>query len=137
MTTNLVEPGPDTLRVYEIEVFGKKDVTPPASISVSISPETMEVNSNPGQKGQFTATVTGTDNIDVEWTISGNTSAQTMITNGQLFLGEDETAKTLTVTATSVADPTKSASATVTIYDPVYAITVSDSVQNGTIAAGR
>ena len=126
--------GPDTLRVYEIEVFGKKDVTPPASISVSISPETMEVNSNPGQKGQFTATVTGTDNIDVEWTISGNTSAQTMITNGQLFLGEDETAKTLTVTATSVADPTKSASATVTIYDPVYAITVSDSVQNGTIA---
>ena len=125
--------GPDTVRVYEIEVFGKKDVTPPATVTVSITPETMEVDSNPGQKGQFTAAVSGSENIDVVWTISGNTSSQTMITNGQLFLGEDETAKTLTVTATSVADPTKSASAVVTIVDPVYGISVSDSLANGTI----
>lgn len=125
--------GPDTVRIYEIEVFGKKDATPPATVTVSITPETMEVDSNPGQKGQFTATVSGSENIDVVWTISGNTSTQTMITNGQLFLGEDETAKTLTVTATSVADPTKSASAVVTIVDPVYGVSVSDSIGNGTI----
>lgn len=65
----------------------------------------MTVNSNPGQKGQFTATVTGSDDNTVTWTITGNTSEETLIENGQLFLGMGETAKTLTVTATSNADP--------------------------------
>ncbi len=126
--------GPDTLRIFEIEVFGKRGTTPPAEeITVSIAPETMEVESTPGQKGQFTATVTGTDNVDVTWSISGNVSEGTMITNGQLFIGEGEKAGTLTVTATSVADPTKSATATVTVVDPTFAIAVDASVKNGTI----
>ena len=126
--------GPDTLRIYEIEVFGKRGATPPAEeITVTIAPETMEVESTPGQKGQFTATVTGTDNVDVTWSISGNVSEGTMITNGQLFIGEGEKAGTLTVTATSVADPTKSATATVTVVDPTFAIAVDASVKNGTI----
>lgn len=56
-----------------------------------------------------------------------------MITNGQLFIGEGEKAGTLTVTATSVADPTKSATATVTVVDPTFAIAVDASVKNGTI----
>lgn len=126
--------GPDTLRIFEIEVFGKRGTTPPAEeITVSIAPETMQVESTPGQKGQFTATVTGTDNVDVTWSISGNVSEGTMITNGQLFIGEGEKAGTLTVTATSVADPTKSATATVTVVDPTFAIAVDASVKNGTI----
>ncbi len=54
------------------------------------------------------------------WTITGNTSEETLIENGQLFLGMGETAKTLTVTATSNADPAKSASATVYVVDVVH-----------------
>ena len=79
------------------------------------------------------ATVEGTSNVDVSWSISGNVSANTMITNGQLFIGEGEKAGTLTVTATSVADPTKKATATVTVVEPTYEIKVNDSVKNGTI----
>ena len=78
-------------------------VTP--DITVTITPEELKVDPNPGQKGQFTALVEGTDNQDVVWTISGNTSGETLITNGQLFLGIDETAEEMTVTATSVENP--------------------------------
>ena len=74
-------------------------------ITVTITPEELKVDANPGQKGQFTALVEGTDNQDVEWTISGNSSEETLITNGQLFLGTDETATEMTVTATSVENP--------------------------------
>ena len=74
-------------------------------ITVTITPEELKVDANPGQKGQFTALVEGTDNQDVEWTISGNSSEETLITNGQLFLGTDETATKMTVTATSVENP--------------------------------
>ena len=74
-------------------------------IKVTITPEELKVDANPGQKGQFTALVEGTDNQDVEWTISGNSSEETLITNGQLFLGTDETATEMTVTATSVENP--------------------------------
>ncbi len=47
----------DTVRIYEIELYGKKTtVTPPApEVSITIDPTEMTVNSNPGQKGQFTA----------------------------------------------------------------------------------
>ena len=75
------------------------------NITVTITPEELKVDANPGQKGQFTALVEGTDNQDVEWTISGNSSEETLITNGQLFLGTDETATEMTVTATSVENP--------------------------------
>ena len=43
----------------------------------------------------------------------------------QLFFGADETAKVMTVTATSHADPTKQASATVYVEDETYSITIS------------
>ena len=121
------------VRLYELELYGVKSELPPPEITISITPETMQVNTIPGQKGQFTATVEGTSNVDVSWSISGNVSANTMITNGQLFIGEGEKAGTLTVTATSVADPTKKATATVTVVEPTYEIKVNDSVKNGTI----
>src|SRR5699024_4171591 len=64
------------------------------------------VDSNPGQKGQFTAIVEGAEDDDtVTWSISGNSSEETLITNGQLFLGTDETATEMTVTATSNENP--------------------------------
>ena len=75
-------------------------------ISVTIDPTELKVSADPGQKGQFTATVNGAeDDETVTWSISGNTSEGTMIENGQLFLGEDETATEMTVTATSNENP--------------------------------
>lgn len=76
------------------------------NITVTITPEELKVDANPGQKGQFTALVEGAEDDDtVTWTISGNSSEETLITNGQLFLGTDETASEMTVTATSVENP--------------------------------
>ncbi len=75
-------------------------------ITVTIDPAELKVTADPGQKGQFTATVDGAeDDTTVTWSISGNTSEETLIENGQLFLGTDETATEMTVTATSNEDP--------------------------------
>ena len=52
----------------------------------------------------------------VTWSVSNNTSKATSISQeGVLTVGEDEKAATLIVTATSVADPTKSASVNVKV----------------------
>ena len=62
--------------------------------------------------------VTGTGNpsTQVEWSLSGAVSADTKIgENGKLQVGADETAQSLTITVVSVADPTKSAQAVITI----------------------
>ena len=128
--------GPDTIRIFEIELYGKKTTAPQPveKVGITIDPTELTVNSNPGQKGQFTATVTGSDDVTVTWSISGNTSAETMIENGQLFLGMDETAKVMTVTATANADPSKSASATVYVEDVVHNITIYN-MTNGTVTA--
>lgn len=68
---------------------------------------------------QFTASVSGTGfyNKSVIWSVVGNNSPSTMIgeDSGLLIIGADETASSLTVTATSNFDITKSGSTQVTI----------------------
>ena len=63
--------------------------------------------------------VVSTSNGDekaVTWNVSGNTSEGTTIDeNGLLTVAEDEAAATLTITATSVRDNTKSASMEVAV----------------------
>ncbi len=70
-----------------------------------------------GQQQQFTATVAGTSNTAVTWSMSP--SIGTLTTNGLYtapFPGTIiTTTQTVTITATSQADTTKSATATVTI----------------------
>ena len=72
-----------------------------------------------GDSKMFTATVIGTDTHEVEWQLTGNSSANTTITpNDQtctLAVGKDETAEVLTIEVTSVKDPTKSAIASITV----------------------
>ena len=72
-----------------------------------------------GDSEVFTATVTGTDTHEVEWQLTGNSSANTTITPNEqtctLAVGEDETAEVLTIVVTSVKDPTKSATASITV----------------------
>ncbi|HEV2395746.1 MAG TPA: Ig-like domain-containing protein [Candidatus Sulfotelmatobacter sp.] len=75
----------------------------------------------PGQTAQFTATVTGTTNTAVTWTVdnvNGGDSAHGTISSLGLYTAP-QSAGTHTVTATSVADNTKSASAAVTVQGNV------------------
>ncbi len=74
---------------------------------------------------QFSAKVDGINNPSqkVTWSISGNTDSNTVISDkGILSVSLNEKAKQITVTATSVADKTKSASVTITIEEIVPVI---------------
>ena len=91
-------------------------VTQPAQVSISVSPTTANVQT--GGQQQFSAYVSGTSNTAVTWSASSGT-----VTTGGLYTAPS-TAGTYTVTALSAADPTKSASATVSVSSP-QAISVS------------
>jgi len=93
-------------------------VTAPAATvdSVTVSPETASVQT--GGQQQFTATVSGTNNPpqDVTWAITGNNSNSTSISqSGLLTIAADETAGSITVTATSTVNDAIYGSLTVTI----------------------
>lgn len=78
-------------------------------ISVSVSPSSASVTS--GNTQPFTATVQGTANTAVTWAASSGT-----ISSGGLFTAPSvDGTITVTITATSVADTTKRASATVSV----------------------
>lgn len=93
---------------------GSGSSTPPVQISVSISPTSATVTA--GNNQQFNASVTGTTNTSVTWSVVGGTSNGTISTTGLYFAPTTvPTPAQVTVTATSQADSSKSASATVTI----------------------
>jgi hypothetical protein len=89
-----------------------KSLAPPQPVEVSIFPPVATVVSE--ETKQFSATVTGAPGIDtgVVWTASEGTIDQTG------FWTSPSVGSTIqaTITATSIEDPTASASATVTIY---------------------
>jgi hypothetical protein len=81
-----------------------------APVSVSVNPPTATLQF--GQTQQFTATVTGSSNTNVTWTATGGSiSISGLFTAGA-------TSGAFTVTATSVADPTKLGTAQVTVQPP-------------------
>lgn len=88
------------------------------SVRIGVRPSTVSLGA--GQAQQFTATVTGTPNTAVQWSISPSvgtlTSAGLYTAPGTLTSGHS-----VTVTATSQADPTKSATATISFYSPQVA----------------
>ena len=91
--------------------------------AIAIEPAAVEVATDNTQ--QFTATVTGVGSFDntVLWSVSGNTSANTTISaDGLLTVAADETAASLTVTATANGDQSKTASAVVTVKLPVVPV---------------
>lgn len=91
-------------------------VTTLPPISITIAPTSKSLLEGASQ--QFTATLTGTTNTAVNWTASGGSVASGLYIAGT-------TPGTFAVTATSVADPTKSAKATITITAPPPVITLS------------
>ena len=80
-------------------------------IGISISPREATVNAN--AQFQFTASVSNAGNKDVAWSATGGS-----VTTTGLFTAPD-LATTAYVTATSLADPSKTATARVTIVAPV------------------
>ena len=108
----------------------------PNSITITISPTFATVPVN-GQQ-QFTANVTGTQNKAVTWSLSGigcvGNSCGSVNGNG-LYTAPPvvPTPSIVTVTATSVADPGKSASATVIIV-PGSVVTVTISPTQAQVA---
>lgn len=84
--------------------------------SVAVSPKAAQAT--PGQNVQLTASVvtTGYAPQDVKWSVTGNASAGTTVDcNGLVHIAADESAETITVTATSCYDNGKSDTATITI----------------------
>ena len=97
--------------------FSVKDL---ARLSVSVTPAA--ANTVKGGNVNLQAVVTGIGFFDhsVTWSLSGANSNGTVITAaGDLHVAADETAKTITVTATSNENPSKSGSSAITISDNV------------------
>jgi len=92
--------------------------TPAAGVVVSLTSATITMAA--GMSQTFSASVTGNPNTAVTWTASAGS-----ITAAGVFTAPT-VAGTVTITATSVADPTKKASTTVTVTaaTPTLAITV-------------
>lgn len=94
------------------------------AVAISISPTTATVR--PGRNQNFGATVTGTSNTAVTWSINNAGPGTDLIGHivpqqGGAFYAPPSSVpnpNVLTVTATSVADPTKKSSATLTLVNP-------------------
>jgi autotransporter-associated beta strand protein len=131
---------------FNTSVYGQATVTvttaavPPAVHSVTVTPATVSVQQ--GHQQQFSALVNaaGGASTAVTWNVTGAQSAATSIdASGVLTVGGNESATSLTVTATSQFDGAKSGTATVTVTaapptPEVLSVTVSPSaisVQKG------
>jgi uncharacterized protein YjdB len=106
--TGGIEPNGDTVVNSPFSIPVTLNITPP--VSVTISPTSVTLLS--GRTRRFTATVSGTSNTGVTWSTTGGTISSSG------FLTAPQTPGIYTVTATSKADPTKSASAIVTVNSP-------------------
>jgi DNA-binding beta-propeller fold protein YncE len=102
----------------DTNAFAVANLTIDSGIRVQVTPPTATMSV--GETFQFTATVTGpTTNRGVSWTLSqaGVTNPPPLgtISSAGLYRPPATSPGTVTVTATSAADPTQSGSATVTI----------------------
>jgi hypothetical protein len=102
-------------------------VSQPTQVSISVSPGTATIRT--GGQQQFTASVLGTSNTSVAWKATGGT-----VTTTGLYTAPS-TAGTYTVTATTAADSTKSASATITVSQPAQ-VSISVSPYTANIQTG-
>jgi hypothetical protein len=105
-------------------------------VSIWLGPTSLTLPAN-GKPFQFSATVAGTSNTAVNWTVSPSLGT---ITSTGLYTppypGMISSSQTITITATSVADPTKSATATVTL-NPFVATGTATSVTLDTTTQGN
>ncbi len=107
-----------------------------SNIVVTLTPKSVTIGA--GNTTQFQATVTGTTDIQVSWSVNGvpygNNTVGTVDGNGNYTAPVNIVGLgSVTVTAASVVDPTKSGSATVTLSNPVPTLTA---ITPGTIGPG-
>ncbi len=107
---------PATAGTYTVTATSAADITKSASATVTVSAPVLAVSVSPaslsinvGGTQQFTATVTGTSNTAVIWSATGGGISPSGLFTAPAIVG------IYTVTATSAADTTKSASATVIV----------------------
>jgi hypothetical protein len=142
----LYEPSANDFRLYDgaFNFLGAVNfqTSPPApsSISVSVAPATTSVAV--GQQTSFTATVTNDSaNKGVAWMLSGagcsgascGTVSSAMSASGSAVVytaPPSVPSGSITLTATSVSDSTKSGAATVTITGPPIVVSVSPQTAN-------
>src|SRR5271163_3321937 len=117
---------------------GSSPTTPPenAGVVVTVAPATAMVRA--GATQAFTAAVTGNANTSVTWSVNavagGNAATGTIDANGMYTAPASlPSPNTITVTATSAADTTKTANSALTLENPVPVLT---SVSPNTIAPG-
>jgi uncharacterized protein (DUF1800 family) len=117
---------------------GSSPTTPPsnAGVTVAVAPATAMVRA--GAMQAFAATVTGNTNTSVTWSVNavagGSAATGTIDTTGLYTAPVNlPSPNTITVTATSVADTTKSGNGAVALENPVPTLT---SVSPNTIAPG-
>src|SRR5271166_1830655 len=86
----------------------------PSPVTVSVTPASVTLQ--PNQTQQFSAKVSGSQNSQVTWLIDpSDASAGTISQSGYYVSPGSALAKTVTITASSAADRTKSGSASVTV----------------------
>lgn len=113
----------------------------PVQVTVTVNPQGQTVTTGGAQ--QFTATVTGTGNTAVQWAVSSSTDGNIgTITAGGLYTAPNsipargiarrpgtkqspgDTSVQITITATSLADPSASGTAIVTLQQANVTVTV-------------
>lgn len=87
-----------------------------AITAVTVTPATATLPKGADMQLGVSVSRTGVVNQAVEWSVTGNTSTGTYVTDaGKVHIAKDETGTTVTVKATSVADPAKSGQCVVTV----------------------
>ena len=125
------DPGGSTSAPFSVQVVG-----PNSNITVTVSPKTATLGA--GNVQQFQATVTGSTDLSVTWSVNGVIAGSSTV--GRIDFAGNYTAPdnilglgSVTVTAASNANPAKSDSATVTLINPVPTLT---SVTPATLGLG-
>jgi hypothetical protein len=114
-----------------------KVVAPAPSVSVSLAPGSASLN--PGGTASFTATVSGSTNTAVAWTVDGVAGGSSTVgtvsgTGASVTYTAPASAGSHTLVATSAADSTQSASAAISVL--ASAVTVSTSPASATLNPG-
>jgi serine protease len=124
--TTIVAPdsGSVTVRLTVTDDAGRQDFAQWsfAAISVSVTPNTANVQASGGSQA-FTATVANAQNTGVTWQVNGVTGGNATVGVISVFGGYSAPASvptpaTVTVTAVSIQDPTRTAAAQLTITAP-------------------
>jgi uncharacterized protein (DUF1800 family) len=123
LAVSVTNPNPGTATSGKINI---QILQPNSNIQISITPPSATVGA--GNETQFVATVTGTMDTSVNWAVNGapygNDTVGSMDSNGNYTAPAVLNNLTkVTITATSQADTTKQASATVTFQNPAPTLT--------------